>query len=83
MNNKQTFRQRAANLTRSAKFHAATGGAALVPLSGMALAQDSSGFDAAEITAAITEYTGIAVGLVGAFILGVWSLRAMGLLKRG
>lgn len=81
MNNKQTFRQRAANLTRSAKFHAATGGAALVPLSGMALAQD--GFDAAEITAAITQYTGIAVGLVGAFILGVWSLRAMGLLKRG
>ena len=82
MNNKQTFRQRAANVTRSAKFHAATGGAALVPLSGMALAQDN-GFDAAEITAAITQYTGIAVGLVGAFILGVWSLRAMGLLKRG
>lgn len=81
MSNKQTFRQRAAEAARSAKFHAVTGGAALVPLSGMALAQD--GFDAAEITAAITQYTGIAVGLVGAFILGVWSLRAMGLLKRG
>lgn len=81
MSNKQTFRQRAADMARSAKFHAVTGGAALVPLSGMALAQD--GFDASEIQTAITTYTATAVGLVGAFILGVWSLRAMGLLKRG
>lgn len=82
MSNKQSLRQRAGNVARSAKFHAMTGGAALVPLSGMALAQDG-GFDASEITASITSYTATAVGLVGAFILGVWSLRAMGLLKRG
>lgn len=81
MSNNNSFRQRIAGVARNAKFHAVTGGAALVPLSGMALAQD--GFDASEITASITTYTATAVGLVGAFILGVWSLRAMGLLKRG
>ena len=82
MNDKKSFRQRAANLAGSAKFHAATGGAALVPLSGMAFAQESA-FDASEISTLITTYTATAVGLVGVFILGVWSLRAMGLLKRG
>ncbi len=40
-------------------------------------------FNAASIESAITDNTGIAIGLVGLFILGVWSLRAMGLLKRG
>ena len=78
---KKTFRQRAAEVARDAKFHAVTGGVALVPAAGMAMAQDA--FDAAEITGKITQYTGIAVGVIGAFAVGVWSLRAMGLLKRG
>lgn len=82
MSNKQAFRQRAANAARSAKFHAVTGGAALVPLSGMALAQDG-GFDASEVQSLITTYTATAVGIAGLFILGVWSLKSMGLLKRG
>lgn len=56
-------------------------GATALTVSGGAFAQD--GFDAASITSAITTNTGIAVGFVGAFILGVWTLRAMGLLKRG
>lgn len=81
MSNEKSFRQRAGEMVRSAKFHAATGGVALVPAAGMAFAQDA--FDASEIQSSITSYTATAVGLVGAFILGVWSLRAMGLLKRG
>lgn len=78
---KKSIRQRAAEAARGAKFHAVTGTAALATLPGMAFAQDA--FDAAEITGLITQYTGIAVGVIGAFAVGVWSLRAMGLLKRG
>ncbi len=52
--------------------------AALATVAGNAAAV----FDAAAIESAITSNTAIAVGLVGLFILGVWSLRAMGLLKR-
>ncbi len=40
-------------------------------------------FDAADVTSAITSNTATAVVLIGAFILGVWTLRSMGLLKRG
>ena len=78
---KKTFRQRAAEVARDAKFHAVTGGVALVPAAGMAMAQDA--FDATEIEAKIASNTLVAVGLIGAFILGVWTLRSMGLLKRG
>lgn len=81
MTEKKTFRQRAVGVARSAKFHAVTGGVALVPAAGMALAQD--GFDSSTIESQITSNTAIAVSLVGLFILGVWSLRSMGLLKRG
>lgn len=56
-------------------------GTALV--SGSALAGGGGGFDGSAIESAITTNTGIAVGLVAAFILGIWTLRAMGLLKRG
>lgn len=79
---KKSIRQRAADAARGAKFHAMTGTAALATLPGMAFAQESA-FDASEITGLITTYTGIAVGVIGAFAVGVWSLRAMGLLKRG
>ncbi|MGY0559492.1 hypothetical protein ACW7G2_02025 [Luteimonas sp. A277] len=81
MNKNKGFRQRAANTASKAKFHAMTAGAALVPLSGFAMAQD--GFDETAIIAAITTYTAIAVTVIGAYVLGSWSLRAMGLLKRG
>lgn len=51
-----------------------------VMASGAAMAQD--GFDAAAITAAINGHTTTATTILGAFILGLWSLRAMGLLRR-
>lgn len=40
-------------------------------------------FDATSIQTKITDNTATAVLLIGAFILGVWTLRSMGLLKRG
>jgi hypothetical protein len=40
-------------------------------------------FTASDVTSKITDNTLIAVTLIGAFILGVWTLRSMGLLKRG
>ncbi len=43
----------------------------------------AAAFNAASIETIITDNTAIGIGLVGLFILGVWSLRAMGLLKRG
>lgn len=62
-----------------AKATAVAGGAML---SGSAFAQEG-GFDSAAITSAITSHTATAVVVIGAFIVGVWTLRAMGLLKRG
>lgn len=78
---KKSIRQRAAEAARGAKFHAMTGTAALATLPGMAFAQ--SDFDESAILTAITGYTAIAVTVIGAYALGTWSLRAMGLLKRG
>lgn len=64
-----------------AKVASAVAAAAAAP--GLALASGGSGFDASEITAQITANAATAVGIVGAFALAVWGLRAMGLLKRG
>lgn len=47
----------------------------------MAFAQAASGFDSADVIAKITEYGLVAVGIVGAFILARWGVKAMGLLK--
>lgn len=46
-----------------------------------AMAQ-STGFDESEITAAITSNLGKALIVVGAFLVAVWTLRAMGLLGK-
>ena len=46
---------------------------------GMALAQ-SGDFDPAPIITKFVTYTAIGVTLLGAFALGVWTLRAMGLI---
>lgn len=47
----------------------------------MAFAQSAGGFDSADVIAKITEYGLVAVGIVGAFILARWGVKAMGLLK--
>jgi protein-S-isoprenylcysteine O-methyltransferase Ste14 len=54
-------------------------GLALVGI-GSASAQ-SAGFDATSITTKITENAATATLIIGAFILAVWGLRSMGLLK--
>lgn len=41
------------------------------------------GFDTAAILALFVEYTGYAVIIIGGWSLALWSLRAMGLLKKG
>ena len=62
---------------------AGTGVAALIG-SGAAMASaPSGGFDASTVVAKITENGATALTIVGAFILAVWGLKAMGLLKRG
>lgn len=70
-------KERANNMTAKA----AVVGSALVP--GLAFAGGGSGFDSSAITTAISDNAAIAVGIIGAFALAVWSLKAMGLLKRG
>lgn len=77
-----TVGQRARNLARNTKAKAYAVGGLAASAAPFAFAQES-GFDPATITAKITENTGIAVGIVGALILGVWTLRSMGILKRG
>lgn len=59
---------------------AAIGTTAMVA-AGSAMASGGSSFDPSTITAKITEYTGYGVTLIGAYALGRWSLRAMGLIK--
>lgn len=70
-------KQKAASLRGKA---AAVGTAALAG-AGSAMAS-GGGFDSSAITSAITTNVGIASGIIGAFILGVWTLRSLGLLKR-
>lgn len=70
-------KQKAASLRGKA---AAVGTAAVMGV-GSAMAS-GGGFDSSAITSAITTNVGIASGIIGAFILGVWTLRSLGLLKR-
>lgn len=80
-------RSKLVNSLRSAKDAATVrlaplaAGATALTVSGGAFAQD--GFDAGSITAQIASHGATAVSIVGAFILAVWGLKAMGLLKRG
>lgn len=77
-----SLKARARAAFNSAKAKAvAVGGTAMVA-SGSALATPG-GFDSSAITSAITSNVATAVVVIGAFIVGVWTLRAMGLLKRG
>ena len=64
------------------KQKAVAAGTALATLSGSALAA-GGGFDSSSIVTKITENAAEAALVIGAFILAVWGLRAMGLLKRG
>jgi hypothetical protein len=61
---------------------AAVGSTAMVA-AGSAFAGGGGGFDASAIEAAIDANKTIALGVIGAFILAVWALRSMSLLKRG
>lgn len=68
------------NLKAKLKNGAARVGAVVggVGLSGVAMA-----FDETPVTSAITANTATAVLIVGAMILGIWTIRSLGLLKRG
>ena len=57
-------------------------GATALTMSGGAFAQ-SGGFDESSVIAKITEYGATGVAIVGTFILALWGLKSMGLLKRG
>jgi hypothetical protein len=61
----------------------AAAGAALATLSGGAMATGTGGFDSSTVITKITNYGVEATLIVGAFILAVWGLKAMGLFKRG
>lgn len=63
-----------------AKLAATTFGTTAMVAAGSAMAQDD-GFDPSTIEARIVLYTGFAVTLIGAYALGRWTLRAMGLIK--
>lgn len=79
MNRVTSFYRSAKERAQHLGTKAAIVGTAMVP--GFAFASGGGGFDPADVQAQITSNTGIAVGIVGLMILGVWSLRSMGLLK--
>lgn len=66
---------------RNLRAKAAAAGTGLMVAAGSALASTSTAFDSGPITSKITENVGVAVVIIGAFILGRWTLRSMGLLK--
>ena len=73
------------NLTTSAKraynkagVLAVTVAGSLLPFAAMA---QSSDFDPSTVTAKITTYVGYGVVMLGAFILGKWTLKALGVIK--
>lgn len=65
------------------KFFSSAVSAVTLGAASLAASASAMAFDATSIQTAITDNTGTAVLLIGAFILGVWTLRSMGLLKRG
>lgn len=73
---------RALQAVRNGASRVAAGTSALV-VSGAALATEPTGFDSSTIVAKIEANAAEAVLIVGAFILGIWGLKAMGLFKRG
>lgn len=79
MNLKKLFHD-AAEAAKSAKAKAVAVGTGLTVAAGSAMATPAA-FDSTAITAKITENVGVAVVIIGAFILGRWTLRSMGLLK--
>ena len=72
---------RAAKDAASVRLAPLAAGATALTMSGGAFAQ--SGFDESSITSKITEYGATSVAIVGTFILALWGVKAMGLLKRG
>lgn len=79
-NNKESFIHRARATVASTQAKAYAAGGALVSAAPFAFAQTGD-FDSADILAKIGQNVTIAVGIVAAMILGVWTLRSMGLLK--
>lgn len=77
---KKNFRNTLTTAAHRAKI--AAGGVA-AGASGLVASGSAMAFDATEVTAKIVEYGATAVTIVGAFILAVWGVKAMGLLKRG
>ena len=75
-----SLKARARSAFNSLKAKAAVATTAVVA-SGSALATPA-GFDSSAVTSAITSNLAIAVTVIGAFIVAVWTLRAMGLLQR-
>ena len=78
--NLSNIRNTVSNIASRAKVAA---GATAAGASGLIASGSAFAFDATEVTANIAEYGATAVTIVGAFILAVWGVKAMGLLKRG
>lgn len=64
-------------MSNKAKTTAYLGATTLMALPGFALAAD---FDGTEIIAKVVTYTAVGVAILGAFALGRWTLRALGLI---
>lgn len=80
--NNLTVGQRARTAFNNTRAQAYAFGGLAASAAPFAFAQES-GFDSSAITAKITENTATAVAVIGAFIVGIWTLKTMGLLKRG
>lgn len=70
------------SLYNRVKLHSALALTALMLSPGFAFASGGgSDFDSSAVLAKIAANVLIGVGIIGAFILGLWTLRTMGLLK--
>lgn len=79
--NKNLVRSTPARASLRARASALLAGAGTAVAS-LAASASGTGFDSSSITTKITENTATAVLIIGAFILGIWTLRTMGLLKK-
>lgn len=80
MNKFHAVSDRARAVASNVKAKAAAVGTGLMVAAGSALATPPA-FDSSSITTKITENAATATLIIGAFILAVWGLRSMGLLK--
>lgn len=68
------------NVVRSTKSNAAMFATALMLSPAFAMASGGGDFDGTEVISKIVTYTAVGVAILGAFALGRWTLRALGII---